>query len=256
LSNRPARGKLLTYFQMSWLLFRGPHVLRAAAVAAILAAAPSAAHAQIYAWRDAAGNLVLSDKSKNPAAQTYSITPAGGFRTTRPLSRRAEMYNHLIERHASNHAVNPDLVRAVIQAESAFNPRARSHKGAMGLMQLMPSTAAEFGVVDPYDPDENIRAGVGYLKQLLVRYADNEELALAAYNAGPGAVQKYGNAVPPYRETRAYVKKVRSTATQSGEPRPKTLIYRTVEIIDGREVVRYTDARKPGQQVVKGATRR
>src|SRR5687767_1689785 len=104
-------------------------------LATVLAALPVAADAQIYTWRDAAGNLVLSDKPKDPAAQTYRVARAGLFRTTRPLPRRAMQYDELIAEHASANAVNPDLVRAVIQAESAFNPRARSHKGAMGLMQ-------------------------------------------------------------------------------------------------------------------------
>jgi soluble lytic murein transglycosylase-like protein len=129
-------------------------------VALILATAPIAAEAQIYTWRDASGNLVLSDRPKDPSAQTYRVVRAGAFKTTRAVSRRASQFDGLIEEHAAAHAVNPALVRAVIQAESAFNPRARSHKGAMGLMQLMPATASELGVRDPYDPKENIRAGV------------------------------------------------------------------------------------------------
>jgi soluble lytic murein transglycosylase-like protein len=219
----------------------------------ILAALPGAAQAQIYTWRDAAGNLVLSDKAKDPAAETYKVARAGLFRTTRPVSRRAGQFDGLIEEHASAHDVNPALVRAVIQAESAFNPRARSHKGAMGLMQLMPATAAEFSVLDPYDPRENIRAGVAYLKQLLVKYAD-ESLALAAYNAGPAAVARYGR-IPPYRETREYVDKIRR-ATDAVPAGPRTRIYRVVEIVNGREVVRYTDIPAPGGQVVKAAERR
>lgn len=215
---------------------------------------PPAADAQIYTWRDAAGNLVLSDRPKDPSAQTYRVARAGLFKTTRPVSRRATQFEGLIEEHATANAVNPDLVRAVIQAESGFNPRARSHKGAMGLMQLMPSTAAELGVIDPYNPIENIRAGVSYLRQLLTKYADDEVLALAAYNAGPRAVARYGT-VPPYRETRNYVEKVRRNAgTASAGPR--TRIYRIVEIVNGREVVRYSDVPAAGGELVKAAQRR
>lgn len=227
---------------------------RALLVATVLSVAPKAADAQIYTWRDEAGNLVLSDRAKHPEAQTYRVARAGLFRTTRPISRRAMRYEGLIEEHATANSVNPALVKAVIQAESAFNPRARSHKGAMGLMQLMPSTAAELGVRDPYDPVENIRAGVVYLKQLLVKYADNVSLALAAYNAGPTAVARYGT-VPPYRETRNYVEKVRKAA-DAAPAGPRTRIYRIVEVIEGREVVRYSDVPAPGADVVKSATRR
>jgi soluble lytic murein transglycosylase-like protein len=237
-------------------------VLRLLVAAALFtAAAPQEAAAQIYAWRDPAGNLVLSDKAKSPSARSYAVTPAGGVRTTRPLSRKAARYEDLIQDHAAANGVSPDLVRAVIQAESAFNPLARSPKGAMGLMQLMPGTAADLGVDNPYDPDQNIRGGVTYLRQLLDRYDDDVELALAAYNAGPGAVAKYG-AVPPYRETQNYVAKVRGTAgraaaEQAATPAaPRTRIYMTVEIVDGRRVVRFTDQRHPEGEIVKAAQRR
>src|SRR4030095_11340675 len=101
-------------------------------------------------------------------------------------------------------------------------------------MQLMPATAVAYGVSTAYDPAENIRAGVAYLRGLLDRYSQNEELALAAYNAGPGAVAKCGNVVAPYRETRNYVAKSRSNA--GSRPAP-TRVYRVVEIKDGREVI-------------------
>jgi soluble lytic murein transglycosylase-like protein len=130
-----------------------------------------------------------------------------------------------------------------MQVESAFNPRARSPKGALGLMQLMPATIQQYKVRDPFDPAENVRGGVAYLRSLLDRYENNEQLALAAYNAGPGAVDKYGQTVPPYRETRNYVAQISRMTVQPIEMRGKT-IYKITETIDGRDVVRYTD-RKP-----------
>ena len=217
----------------------------------------AAASAQIYAWRDASGHLVLSDKAKDPSAQSYAVstTPAVGFRTTRPLSTRATLYNDLIEEHATRNVVSADLVRAVIQAESAFNPRAVSPKGAMGLMQLMPATAAEHGVLDPFNPAENIRAGVRYLKHLLDSYEGRVELALAAYNAGPGAVKKYGGKVPPYRETQNYVARIQNTGTSTSAP-PPIRVYRTVEIVDGREVVRYSGKPLAGSERLESSERR
>ncbi len=213
---------------------------------------PALAHAQIYAWRDAGGNLVLSDKPKDPSAKTYAVSSAtNAYLTTSPMkNRRASAYDDLIADHSARQDVRPELVRAVIQAESAFNPRARSVKGAMGLMQLMPATAAEYGVLDAFNPVENIRAGVAYLKSLLVRYNDDESLALAAYNAGPTAVERFNRSVPPYRETRSYVAKIRA-ATSTGAQRPATRVFRTIEIVDGHEVVRYTNKPTAGATLVK-----
>ncbi len=108
---------------------------------------------------------------------------------------------------SQQYGVDPALVRAIIHAESAFRVAAKSHKGAVGLMQLMPKTAEELGVSDRLDPQQNIQGGVKYLSQLLARFDGNTELATAAYNAGPGAVLRYGG-VPPYAETKAYVKRV------------------------------------------------
>jgi soluble lytic murein transglycosylase-like protein len=139
--------------------------------------------------------------------------------------------------------VRADLVRAVVQVESAFNPMARSPKGALGLMQLMPSTIRQYSVRNPFDPADNVRAGVAYLRELLDRYENNEELALAAYNAGPGAVDKHGQTVPPYRETRNYVAQINQMAARPITMRG-TSIYKVTEVIDGREIVRYTD-KKP-----------
>lgn len=175
----------------------------------VLGCTPAAVRAQIYTWRDADGNLVLSDKPKDPAAQTYRVARAGLFRSTRPISQRATRFDGLIEEQAAANDVSPALVRAVIQAESAFNPSALSHKGAMGLMQLMPATAREYRVRNPFDPKSNIEAGIKHLKSLIDRFG--VELGLAAYNAGEGAIRKF-NGFPPYRETRNYVSKILSLA--------------------------------------------
>lgn len=203
--------------------------------------------AQIYSWKDANGNLVLSNRPAPPEApsvRSYAVPRSEVVRTTRFVSSdRAGAYDDLIQEHAQRSGVRADLVRAVVQVESAFNPLARSPKGALGLMQLMPATIQQFAVRNPFNPRENVRAGVAYLRQLLDRYRNNEELALAAYNAGPGAVDKHGQTVPPYAETRSYVKQVNRMA---GEPVGvrTSRIYRVTDMVDGRAIVRYTD-RKP-----------
>ena len=120
-------------------------------------------------------------------------------------------YGEIIAAVSEAHGVDPMLVRALIQVESNYRPRARSPKGAMGLMQLMPSTAREYKVRNPFDPKANIEAGIKHLKSLIDRFAGKVELGLAAYNAGEGAVKKF-NGVPPYRETRNYVSKILSLA--------------------------------------------
>lgn len=207
----------------------------------------TAARAQIYAWRDAKGTLVLADRPLDPRAVTVAASERRPASTAGRMvdAGRAPRYEPLIREHAATFGVRPELVRAVIQAESRFNPWAVSPKGAMGLMQLMPATAEALGVANPFDPAENIRAGVQYLGALLAQYGHNEELALAAYNAGPEAVARYGGRVPPFPETRTYVRRI----SESTALRRSTVIYKTVEVINGRRVLRLTNVRPADRPV-------
>jgi soluble lytic murein transglycosylase-like protein len=117
-------------------------------------------------------------------------------------------YDPIIAEAAETHGVSATLIRSVIEAESSFDPSAVSPVGAMGLMQLMPQTADAFGVSDPFDPRENIMAGTRLLKELLTQFRGSIPLALAGYNAGSGTVARYGGVVPPFTETRNYVKRI------------------------------------------------
>jgi soluble lytic murein transglycosylase-like protein len=123
-------------------------------------------------------------------------------------------YDDIIDEAALEHEINPDLIHAVIETESAFNPLAESPVGAQGLMQLMPALQADLGVKDPFDPRQNIMAGAQYLKQLMNKHHDNVDLALASYNAGPGNVARY-KGVPPFKETRNYVKKIKAILAET-----------------------------------------
>lgn len=118
----------------------------------------------------------------------------------------SQALSEIIRKESSKNHLDPNLVKSVIRAESGFKPSAVSSKGAMGLMQLMPGTADLLGVDNPFDPEENIAGGTKFLGELMKKFGDTN-LALAAYNAGPGAVQKY-DGIPPYKETQDYVKKV------------------------------------------------
>ncbi|MGE0863651.1 MAG: lytic transglycosylase domain-containing protein [Vicinamibacterales bacterium] len=213
---------------------------RSLLVLALSFAMASPAAAQIYSWRDADGKLVVSDqpRSDRGTMSTYAVSGASTILATRPLvaTAKSAKYEASISEHSRRMGVSADLVRAVIQVESAFNPTAVSAKGAMGLMQLMPATAQELGVSDPFEPDQNIRGGVAYLKRLLVRYNHKVELALAAYNAGMGNVEKYGD-VPPFKETRNYVRKITAAAPSA----PPNSIFKWMELVNGKPVTRYSN---------------
>lgn len=144
-----------------------------------------------------------------PVSRSRLQAKHGTFHVTRgartSLTHRMHHYIPLINRVALKYNVHPSLVAGIIQQESGFNSRVVSHAGAMGMMQLMPATARDMGVRNPFDPAQNIEGGVKYLRQMLDRYGGRIDLALAAYNAGPGNVEKYGFRIPPFAETRNYV---------------------------------------------------
>lgn len=162
----------------------------------VLAGQSAAAQVKIKVLED--GSRVMYNERSS--RRTWSPPP--------PVSSvvRSEIEGHITD-HAERHQLDPRLVSAVIQVESAFQPAALSHKGAMGLMQLMPDTARQLAVEDPWDPAQNVGGGTAYLRHLLDKFGGQLELALAGYNAGPDAVQRYGG-IPPFEETRSYVEKV------------------------------------------------
>ena len=151
----------------------------------------------------------LASFAKVPDADFQKILNNKVENTKNPTKTSRAEIDNLITKYADKNGLDEDFVKAVINQESGFNPNATSHCGAMGLMQLMPATAQGLGVTNAYDAEQNIEGGTKYLKGLMDRFGNDKQLALAAYNAGPNAVKKYGG-IPPYAETQNYVKKVLS----------------------------------------------
>ena len=181
-----------------------------------LGAIASVCRADIYAYTDRSGTTHFTDHPNDPRyklilrapVEAASVQPADAKRASAWLARSVE-YDAAITRAAGDAKVRPELVRAVIVVESGFNPRAISRRGAVGLMQLLPTTARRYGAFNAFDPEQNILAGAHYLADLIARYGSEKlELVLAAYNAGEDAVEKYGRRIPPYKETQAYVPNV------------------------------------------------
>ena len=192
-------------------------LVRQAAVAAAVVL-PALAQCQIYTGTSTeSGAIVLSSFASNEASHLLMpapLPPPGALPAAVTASAHAASprisadLHRIIESAASRQAISPQLIRAVIGAESNYEPKAVSNRGAIGLMQLLPDTAKRFGAQDPFDPAQNVSAGAAYLKWLMAFFGDDLELVLAGYNAGEQAVVRAGHKIPPYAETRAYVKKV------------------------------------------------
>jgi hypothetical protein len=172
----------------------------------------AAASADIYKYVDEEGVVCYTDAPNGKKPQQVNKDRNDGSEGKEKPSVKKEAvlqrdYSGYVHKAATKYDLEPELIKAVIKTESNGNHKAVSRKGAMGLMQLMPSTANDMNVSNPFNPEENIEGGARYLKHLLERFGGNLTLALAAYNSGPGTVEKYGS-VPPILETREYVKKV------------------------------------------------
>lgn len=168
--------------------------------------APPTAHAQVDVVQRDDGVFVFSNNPDRPRAPLVPGLRPPQSRWQSPVTAPRELRQRITD-YALAQDLDPRLVEAVIRVESAFDARAVSVKGAMGLMQLMPGTASDLGVENAFDVEENLRGGTAYLRSLLDRFSGDLTLALAGYNAGPGAVEKY-RGVPPYRETTDYVRRV------------------------------------------------
>ena len=203
-----ANPRLWRRFAHSWLPL--------ATLLCLLPAPAMAASGDVYVYREPGGTRLFTDRKPLGADYVFiakygrptAVLSCKGL-TKAALDARQRGYAETIEKYARLHGVDPALVSAVMRVESCFDPKAVSRVGARGLMQLMPATASQLGVLDSFDATQNIAGGVNYLGQMLRRFNNDVKLALAAYNAGPGAVDRY-KGIPPFKETQAYVIKVKT----------------------------------------------
>ncbi len=205
--------------------------------------------ADIYKYTDENGVVCYTDTPYGKKSRL--VIKAKKADQPQKRLRRSTNYNSLIRQAASKYNIEPELIKAVIKTESNGNHRAVSKKGAMGLMQLMPTTANDMRVSNPYNPEQNIEGGTKYLRLLLEKFNGDLTLALAAYNAGPKTVEKYGWNVPPYSETKNYVKKVFSLYKGkrrydfTGQVAKETPVYK-VTLEDGTVLFTNSPLLKPG----------
>jgi hypothetical protein len=214
------------------------HILASVGLASALSLCAGSARPEYIVLRSGArlnvtGYELLGDKYRLqmvggvadvPVADVLGIEPQDVFDPLpEPLTSNTP-FSEIIRKAASRYGVDADLIHCLIAVESNFNPQAVSRKNARGLMQIMPQTAAHLGVKNVFDPRENVDAGTRYLHEMLTKYNNDLTLALAAYNAGPDKVDRYGRRVPPYAETRLYVQKIsRNYAkVKSASPQPKS----------------------------------
>jgi soluble lytic murein transglycosylase len=216
----------------------------------ILVSAPSISFADIYKYVDKNGvvhftnipkgrqyNRILTDKSTIPINSATRKKPAN----------KPSTYSHLIDNMSKKYDLEPSLIKAVIKVESDWDSRAVSRKGAQGLMQLMPSTAKNMNVKNPYNPEDNINGGAKYLRLLLDKFDGDLSLALAAYNAGPGRIEEHGG-IPPITETRKYVDRVLSLYNGEGYSIPAAPIYK-IKIRNGTILYTNTTSQYEGNKI-------
>ena len=220
-------GDAEAQFSLGWMYANGrgvPRDNRLASLFFAMAAAQGHAYAQKMLAFVGPSAADLPECMRDPAPPAAEPTPAGTevedeFIASTPEQKKAA---ELVRRLAPEYRISPLLALAIIRAESNFDPNARSSKNAQGLMQLIPETSARFNVRKPFDPAQNIRGGLAYLRWLLAYFRGNVTLVAAAYNAGEGTVERYGG-VPPYAETRAYVQRIRRYFRKDSHPYDATV---------------------------------
>lgn len=187
----------------------------------------------------------ISNYTASKAATLLSGTVSGmkGFTTGNPL------HDSYIVESSRKYGIDPLLIYAQMHQESGFKIKATSHKGASGLMQLMPATARRLGVTNIYDPKQNIEGGVKYMRMLLDMFDQNVTLALAGYNAGEGAVMRYGNSVPPFNETREYVRRISARYSAISDPSTASRVQR----VSNKEVAKLIKKEAPPLTIQQNA---